>query len=165
MTIRVRPDVIFPASLILCLGIAAITFLGIDPTRRDLHAAAQITLRVMLFGFCGVGGLAVGLVHLFREEAVAAAIGWPARNPFHYEVAVANLAFGVLGILTRWAGPEFWTAVAIGVSVFIGGAGVIHLDDLVRRQNRAVLNAGAVLWVDFLAAGIIIGALLAFHLT
>jgi hypothetical protein len=160
-----RADLIFPAALVLCLVIAASTILGVAPERRTQHVAAQILLRVMLFGFFGIGGVAAGLLHLAREESVARAIGWPPGNPFHYEVAVANLSFGVVGVLSRWFGQDFWTAAAIGPSLFVIGAGVVHVVDLVRSRNRSLFNAGAVLYVDFLAPAVTLGALLVFRLT
>ena len=60
------------------------------------------------------------------RRPVAASIGWPAGNPFQYEVAVANLAFGVLGLLCLRFRDGFWTATAIGWSVFMLGAAAVH---------------------------------------
>ena len=51
-----------------------------------------------MFGFIG---------HTAFADRTAAYIGWLADNPFQTEVAVANLAIGVLGILCYWVqGPS-----------------------------------------------------------
>jgi hypothetical protein len=40
---------------------------------------------------------------------------------------VANLAFGILGVLCLGNRNGFWTATAIGWSTFMVGAAVVHL--------------------------------------
>jgi hypothetical protein len=65
----------------------------------------------------GLGGVFGFIGHTMRAGPVAASIGWAAGNPFQYEVAVANLAFGILGILCLWNRGGFWTATAIGWSI------------------------------------------------
>jgi len=162
---QLRLDLVFAAALALCLAIAGRDVLALPIADRNAHAASQILLRVMLFGYCGMGGLGVGLVHLVREADVASAIGWPAGNPFHQEVAVANISLGVLGILTRWTGPEFWTATAIGTSLFLLGAGVVHAVDVRRGGGRPRPNASAIISIDLLAPVVILGALVVFRST
>ena len=52
---------------------------------------------------------------------IATQIGFPPGNPFQFEVACANLAFGVLSLLgIRYRG-EFWNATAIGATIFGDG--------------------------------------------
>ncbi len=46
---------------------------------------------------------------------VAASIGWPAGSPFQFEVGIANLSFGILGILCLKFMDNFWTATVIAV--------------------------------------------------
>lgn len=89
-----------------------------------------------LFGFLG---------HTFRADDVAAQIGWPAGNPFQSEVAVANLTFAVLGLLAVRFRGDFWLATAISYAVFMVGAGMIHIRELMFAGNTAPLNSGAVI--------------------
>jgi hypothetical protein len=86
-----------------------------------------------------------------RAAAVAASIGWPPGNPFQYEVAVANLAFGVLGLLCLRFRDGFWTATAIGWSVFMLGAAGVHLHQIHVGQPYAPENAGAILYFNIVA--------------
>lgn len=53
----------------------------------------------------------------------------------------------------------------IGFSVFLLGAGVVHLWDLSRRGNRLPLNTGAVLWFDLGVPVAMVGLLIGYALT
>jgi len=94
------------------------------------------------------------LLYLF-----AASIGWSAGNPFQYEVAVANLAFGILGLLCLQFRDSFWTATAIGWSIFVLGAAGVHLHQIRIGQPYAPANAGAVLYFDILMPVLVIALL------
>jgi hypothetical protein len=59
----------------------------------------------------GVGGIFAFMGHTFRAEETAEEIGWPPGNPFQSEIAVANLAFGVLGLLSIRFRGLFWFAL------------------------------------------------------
>ncbi len=60
-----------------------------------------MVLLYLLVIFARVGGLIGFLGHTFKAQEIALKIGWQ-PSPFQFEVAVANLAFGVLGILCLW---------------------------------------------------------------
>jgi hypothetical protein len=110
------------------------------------------TLLHYLFAFpIGLGGLLGFVGHTMRAGSVAASIGWPPGNPFQYEVAVANLAFGILGLLCLRFRDGFWTATAIGWSVFMLGAAGVHLRQIHVGQPYAPENAGAILYFDIVA--------------
>ena len=118
---------------------------------------------LLLYAFVfpiGLGGLVGFAGHTMRAAPVAASIGWPAGNPFQYEVAVANLAFGVLGLLCLRFRDGFWTATAIGWSVFMLGAAAVHSHQIHIGQPYAAGNAGAILHFN-IAAPIYVLALLA----
>lgn len=51
----------------------------------------------------------------FANE-IAKAYEWPEDSSWQREIASADGAFGVLGILCNWFYGDFWTATAIGVS-------------------------------------------------
>ncbi len=109
--------------------------------RRPRNAANMlgIFLQYAFIFVVATSGFIGFLGHTFR--AVAKQIGWPEGNPFQFEVAVANLAFGVLGLLTIWFRENFWLATAIGYAVFMIGAGIGHVHQLVATGNRAEMNA------------------------
>ena len=66
-------------------------------------------------------------------------------------MAVANLAFGVLGILCLWQRRGFWTATGIGYSIFLLGCAYGHLKEMIMQVNFSPYNVGPVLWVNDLA--------------
>ena len=88
--------------------------------------------------------------HAFAAKQVAEYIGWAPGSPFQFEVAVANLAFGVLGVLCFWFRGRFWLATIIGFSVFGFGAAYGHVVDMQQNHNYAPGNAGAPLYSDII---------------
>lgn len=99
--------VLTAGALILgCVHIAA------TKERRALSQIADILLLYLFVFPIGLGGLIGFLGHTFRAGSTAASIGWPAHNPFQYEVAMANLAFGILGISAAWVRGGFRVATS-----------------------------------------------------
>jgi hypothetical protein len=111
--------------------------------------AAWVVMRYALVLNVGLESLAAFYGHAFLSESVARSIGWQ-PSPFEFEVAIANLAFGILGILCLWKEGSFWTAVVIGVSVWLWGDAIGHLKEIVVARNYAPNNAGAALYSDLL---------------
>jgi len=125
---------------------------------------ARVVEALLLYFFVipiGMGGFMGFLGHIARARAVAASIGWPAGNPFQSEVAMANLAFGILGILCVRNRGSFWTATAIGWSIFFFGDGCIHLHQIWTGQRFAPGNAGGILYFDLVMPLLITGLLAA----
>ncbi len=99
--------------------------------------------------FIGVGGFVGFVGHTFMAEKVAASIGWE-RSPFQFEVACTSLAFGVLGFMTSWFQGGFLAATAVGWSVFLLGAFVGHIREIVKKKNFSPNNAGVIFYMDFM---------------
>jgi hypothetical protein len=117
---------------------------------RSLGRVANIYLNYLLPIAVGLGGVLAFLGHTFRAEDIARSIGWPAGNPFQFEVAVANLAFGVLGLLCVKLRDGFRTATVLGYAVFLEGAACGHVRQIVAAGNWSINNAGPVLAADVL---------------
>lgn len=107
-------------------------------------------LRNALVFLVGVPGIVGATGHIFNADQVAESIGWPKGNPFQYEVGIANLSYGILGIMCSWVDGDFWTATVIGYSVFLWGAAVGHIREMVKQKNFNPGNAGLVFWMDIL---------------
>jgi hypothetical protein len=120
---------------------------------------AKILLLWLLVIGVGLGGIMAFIGHTVFASSTAASIGWPAGNPFQTEVAVANLAVGVLGVLCYWLRDNFWVATVIANSVFQLGAAVVHINQIVVAQNYSPNNAGIVLYTDILVPLILIALL------
>ena len=96
----------------------------------------------------GVSGICAFIWHAFLPEKVALSMGWPPSPQFQFEIGLADLAFGVLGLLSiKWKG-DFWKATAIGVSIVLWGAAYRHIEDIILNHNFAPNNAGYVLFYD-----------------
>lgn len=127
---------------------------------RSLGSAARLYLSYLLPISVGLGGLMAFMGHTFRADEIARSIGWQPGSPFQFEVAVANLAFGVLGLLCLKFRDGFWTATIVGYGVFLEGAAYGHIREIVEAGNTAVNNAGPVLFSDILFPLLLLGLLI-----
>ena len=119
----------------------------------------EVLLLYLLVIFAGVGGVMGFLGHTFKAQEIALKIGWQ-PSPFQFEVAVANLAFGVLGIMSIWQRRGFRTATGIGFAIFLLGCAYGHFRDMTLHGNFSPYNVGAVLWINDLAVPMVILLLL-----
>lgn len=119
----------------------------------------EVLLLYLLVIFTGLEGLMAFLGHTFKAQEIALNIGWQ-PSPFQFEVAVTNLAFGVLGIMSIWQRRGFRTATGIGFSIFLLGCGYGHFQDMTLHGNLAPYNVGPVLWINDLAVPVVILLLL-----
>lgn len=106
----------------------------------------EVLLSYLLLFSLGVMGILAAYAHLFMGAEVAQQIGWPAGSPFQFEVGMANLAFGVLGVLSFWYRGNFWGATIFGWSVFVLGCFIGHVMDFILRGNVAPYNIGFFIW-------------------
>lgn len=100
----------------------------------------------------GLQGLLAGFMHWYEPTSVKIAekIGWQPGSPFQKEVAAADAAFGVLGILAFFIRDNFLVATVIGSSVMLFLMGIGHVLDLKKNRNFSAYNAGSVVWFDLL---------------
>ncbi len=120
---------------------------------------AEIVLSWFFAGVVGVGGMVVTASHVFFADATAEQIGFPAGNPFQFEVATANLAFAVLGLLCLRMRGGFWYATGVGFAVCYWGAAVGHFVELFAHDDQAPYNAGPILITDIGVPVVILVAL------
>jgi hypothetical protein len=117
---------------------------------RNTKIILEIVLAYGLAFNLGITALYAFMGHAFVPGKVAEYIGWPSGNPFQFEVAIANLSLGVLGILCLWFRGNFWLATIIASSVFGFGAAYGHIKDIILHHNYAPGNAGAPLYSDII---------------
>jgi len=134
----------FPAIL---LALAVLT--AAADTRLSGRTPTDSLLRWLLFCSVGLGSLWGFVGHAFFAQRVAESIGWK-TSPFQFEVAVANLGFGVLGVLCPWRSRGFQAATVIGISCFGFGAAFGHARQMIVAHNFAPNNAGVIFWTDML---------------
>lgn len=131
------------------LGVAALiaAVLHIVVWGGDVTASLLLWLLVIKVGLGGVWGF---MGHYFNADKVASYIGWPEGNPFQQEVAFANLALGVSGLLCFFFRGQFWLATIVFASVFLLGAFSVHVRDQRESGNRHPGNAGPVFFADII---------------
>ena len=115
---------------------------------RSPGNVGRIYLSYLLPLSVGLGGLFAFLGHTMRADDVARSIGWPAGNPFQTEVAMTNLAFGALGLLCVKFRDGFWTATILGYGIFLEGAALVHIREILLSGNWSINNAGPILVAD-----------------
>ncbi|MGD0017374.1 MAG: DUF6790 family protein [Verrucomicrobiia bacterium] len=116
----------------------------------DRQFWGTIILRNLLVYACGwqmIGG-AVG--HLFFGNRIAEYIGWPKDDPFQFEVGLAALGIGVLGLLCKSFGGAFWLAPIIMVTIFGWGCAIGHIRQMIKNKNFNPGNAGYFFYWDIL---------------
>ena len=144
-----------PLVFILITIIAAVVQM-IREKRIPASRRVDILLSWIFLIIVGFGGIWAFIGHTLFADQVAASIGWPAGNPFQQEVALANLAIGVLGILSFRMTGSFRIATIITYTIFMIGAGIGHIWQIISAGNLAVNNAGPILWIDLLVPIVII---------
>ena len=148
--------VIFVSASLICFALHLL--LGREP--RTKTRIVQLLLLYLLVINVGLGGLLAWLGHTFTGDEIARKIGWQPGSPFQFEVAVADLSWGVCGVLCIWLRQGFWTATGIGSSVFLLGCAFGHVRQIIQEGNMAAYNAGPVLWIGDIGVPIAILILL-----
>ncbi len=92
----------------------------------------------------GIDGLWAGIFHVFFPAIASAQIGWQ-QSPFEFEVGIADLALGLIGVLSFWRSLAFQSAVAIYAIVFYGGVAIGHFVQAFREGDYAADNFGLLL--------------------
>src|SRR5580658_3094149 len=87
------------------------------------------------------------VVHTVFAKTSAAFIGWP-NSPFQYEVGYASLGFGVAAIVAHGRNFTARLVAVLGPSLFLWGAAVGHIREILTAKNFSPGNAGVVLWTD-----------------
>jgi hypothetical protein len=112
----------------------------VDKSTASRERKLEIAL-IFLFAIGVAGaGIANFLAHFFLSDMVAESIGWEAGSPFQLEVAFANLALGLLGIVATGRRDGFREATVLAATTFALGATLVHILDIVATGNLAPGN-------------------------
>lgn len=103
---------------------------------------AEIIYRWIALFPLGFVGVYTFIMHAFYPNLAAESIGWQV-SPFQFEVAVADLALGVLGILSFRASYDFRLATVIASLVMLWGDAIGHEMDFMRTFNLIASNTGS----------------------
>ena len=149
----------FQLFFVLLALIGASIHLALSRTRRSSGAAIAGTYLLYFFViYVGLMGIITACAHVFFPVQTSASIGW-STSPYEYEVGMADLTIGVLGILCAWFRDEFWLATAIANLIWLEGDAIGHIRQVVLYNNHAPNNSGVFLYAE------IVTPLLIFFLT
>ena len=115
----------------------------------------EIVFRWVVLFALGFTCIYTFVMHAFFPHMAAAAIGW-AASPFQFEVAMADLGLGVLGILSFKASYGFRLATVIASVCFLWGDAIGHINQMIINNNFAPGNAGSWFWFDVLVPLILV---------
>jgi len=135
--------------VVLAVVAASIHLAFSVPSRRTRADIAATYLLYLLFIYVGLMGVLTAYAHVFRPIQTSASIGW-STSPYEYEVGMADLTIGVLGILCLWIRGNFWLATAIANAVWLLGDAVGHIRQMVLNNNHAVNNSGIFLFAEII---------------
>lgn len=135
-----------PLFLLLCASVCSAVHLLLRENWTRVQIA-EIFFSYLLFFCVGIMGLLGFYGHAFMSDAIAQKIGWPTGSPFQLEIASANLAFGVIGVLCLFYRDLFWLATGLSFSIFALGDLCVHLKEFA-KGNNAPYNIGMLVWVE-----------------
>ena len=116
--------------------------------KQGSAAVCSRTLTAFLFLTVGLMGVENFIIHVFYGNFAAASIGWK-PSPFQYEVAIANLAVGVVGMIAAFTkNLGFRAATIFAFAVWFLGDAAGHVYQLIAKHDHAAYNAGTTLYSD-----------------
>lgn len=102
---------------VLALVIFSFQWIYNKKNRKKGLELLLISIVVFCMGFTGIGNF---IGHIFYPNKIASLIGW-GPSPFQFEVGIANLAVGVLAILSFWFRGPFLFAAILANTIWMWG--------------------------------------------
>jgi DMSO reductase anchor subunit len=119
--------------------------------RRDRRSVLETVLVWWLVIPLGVAAIVGAGFHVFDATGIAEQIGFTQGDGgFHFEVAMADLAIGVICVMCFWIRDRFWLAAILASAIFLIGDGYGHIYQMIEHDNHAADNTGVVLYADFI---------------
>lgn len=115
---------------------------------KSFSKFCNFLLGCILFFDVGLFSIFSAFGHIFMGPQIAQEIGWLPGSPFQFEVGVANLSYGVLGVLSSRALDRFSKAALLGWAIFLLGAFVGHMIQRYTAADRAMYNVGLFVWFN-----------------
>jgi len=106
----------------------------------------ELLLLYIIFLNMGLMGLLAAYAHVFMGPETAEKIGWQPGSPFQFEIGMANLSYGILGILAFFLRGRAIPAAVVAWSFFLLGCFVGHIHNYIVTGNAAPYNFGPFIW-------------------
>jgi len=104
----------------------------------------------------GLQGLLASVAHVFWPAETARQIGWAPGSPFQFEMGMANLAFGLLGVLSLFWSGRFRLATALGSSILFLGCAYGHWVQYLKADHAPYNSGAGIIFADFVVPLIIL---------
>lgn len=117
--------------------------------RKKTVSFYEVVFRWVVLFSLGFSNLYVFIMHAFFPIMSAATIGWQ-TSPFQFEVAMADLSLGVLGVLSFRASRGFRIATVLSSVIMLWGDAFGHVQQMMINNNFTPGNAGSWFWLDIL---------------
>ncbi len=138
------------------LAEASFTFslIVLPPILGFIHSlvkkANKMEMIFLYYAFIGVGvqGIVTGIIQFLHPDFVVTYVEWP-YSPFLLELGLANLSYGLLGLLSPWMNRGWQNATAVGYSLFLLFTGIGHVIHIL-RDGPSAGHTGAFLYSDLL---------------
>jgi len=115
----------------------------------------ETLLDYYLFISVGIQGLLTGAIQIFQPQFVVSFVQWP-YSPFLLELGVANVSYGVIGVMSIFKERGWKTATAFGYAIFLLFTGIRHLLEIIQK-GASPGNSGTFLLFDlFVSLGLFI---------
>ena len=134
----------------LAMFLLAVLFILLHTAVRFRHVAFyEIVYRWMALFAVGFTGIYTFVMHAFYADMTAAMIGWSV-SPFQYEVAMADLALGLLGVFSFRASYGFRLATVVAAITMLWGDASGHIYQMISAGNFEPGNTGTWFWLDMI---------------
>ena len=116
---------------------------------------AEIVYRWLMLFELGFTGVYAFIMHAFFPDLTSSSMGWP-MSPFQMEVAMANLGFAAIAILSFNASYGFRLAAVIANTFWLWGGSLGHMYQMMQYQHYSLVDVGSWFWMDMLTPVILI---------
>jgi Family of unknown function (DUF6790) len=148
----------FPLTFFVLGLVAAGIAIALNPEGFTLATVAEELLAYfILFSITGYF-LYNFVMQVFFSELAAAYGGW-ATSPFQHEVGYASVGFAAVGLLAFKGDFGVRRAAILGPALFLWGAAIGHIQQIIVAADYAPSNDGIVLYGDILFLPVAFGLL------
>lgn len=137
----------YSLSFLLLGFLAALVAISRLPKPITPGAAIGELLAWYVFFPIGLGNIYNFVIHVFFGAMAARFIGW-FDSPFQFEVGMASLGFGVVGLIAAFRSFDARLIAVIGPGIFLLGAAAGHVRQMATAHNFAPGNSGVVFYTD-----------------
>lgn len=134
--------------LILGIVVAVLAIMRAPHPRSRAFIVDRLLYWHIIF-VIGLGYLINFVMHAMFGRMAAASIGW-ADSPFQFEVATASLGFAAVGFYAASRAFSTRVAAVVGPAIFMLGAAVGHVRQMIVAHDFAPNNSGIFFWLDII---------------